>query len=573
MVKKQQWWISLVILCVLIPFCIFSQEVTVTAEIEKKGIPGKPLQGTITVTHERSTPVDEKSFILGSDNLEVEFVKEEKVSPASNLVNSVYHFNLKPKDPGLHELPEVIVTVGKRRYRSTSSTYEVDKDPTKPAAPTAKSGKSGTIPIHLGLEEIVEGETTLYPGQQVIVGYRFTYNFSVDLSKEELPLIKGEGLLKVGAKDTNQSKEGDINTFEVKQVLQAVKPGEYVFKPGSIEGRAYRVTRFGQKEIAPDDSRAESKGVTIHVLSFPEKGKPPSFSGAIGTDLEFKVTMLSSDKISVGDKISLLIEISGNGELHSLPMPEVCCQPGFSGFFKLSDLPPVEELISSKKTFKVEMRPLNESIKEIPSLEFSYFNPREKSYTTLKSKPIPIEVTSLKREPTEEPKQILEEKQAKPEAKAIEEETVKPELIEIEGNYLLNSSNLENLTLGTWKVLFIIPFGIAFLLLQLNMKKFMKTKQIEPVTKKSEDIFREAMEHDPESSAFFNLIQQAFLLRLVERGDIPSANISPDYLPIENEPGKVRTLMREIEEKRFAAVGGEFDEAFIRKIKHLFNAL
>jgi hypothetical protein len=123
-------------------------------------------------------------------------------------------------------------------------------------------------------------------------------------------------------------------------------------------------------------------------------------------------------------------------------------------------------------------------------------------------------------------------------------------------------------------VLLIVPFGIALIFLQWHIKNFLERQSKKVFVKTSEDLFREAMQQPPGTPEFFNLIQKAFLLRLVERGDIPSANISPDYLPVEYAPGKVRALMREIEEMRFARVGGAaFNEEFAAKIRRLFNEI
>jgi len=576
MVKKH--WIILAILYAFVPLFLFSQEVRVTAEIEKNGVVGMPLEGTITITHDKNATVDIDSFRMENKGLEVEFLKEVELSATSDVVISLYNFSLEPQKQGLHVLPEITVTVGNRKYRSVSTTFVVEDQKATPTRPPPRGAprqatRTARTTIILELYNIIEGDTTLYPGQQIVVGYHFIYNFSVDLSKEDLPLLQAEGFNKIGGKDTKEYKEDNLNNLEARQIIEAVKPGEYHFPGGVIEGRAFEVGRHGQKSVAPDDSRAESQPITIHVVPFPGQDKPPSFNGAIGTDLVFDVTLLSHDEVTVGDKIILLIKISGNGEMSTMPMPEVCCQPGFSGFFRLSDLPPVEEVVGPTKTFKVEMRPLSASIAEIPSLEFSYFNPKTKSYSSLKSSPIPLKVNPLQGQPTEEQKRVLFEEKEETTEEKVADEVIHPDSIEIEGNYRLTDYSLGNKTFGTWWVLLVIPFGIGFIFLQLHMKNFIKQQQQKVKTKRSEDYFKEAMQQKPGTPPFFNLIQKAFLLRLVERGDIPSDDISPDYLPSEYAPGQVKALMREIEEKRFAGVGGEFGEDFIVKIRKLFNQI
>jgi len=349
-------------------FALYSQDVVVSAEIESKGVVGMPIKGSVTVTHDKEKKVDINSFRLGDDPLDVEFVKEVQISPGSPIVVSIYHFTLEPKTEGLHQLREISVSVGGEVYRSFSLTYEVESG--VPAPTPRRTDKE----IILNLENLIEGETVLYPGQRLKVGYRFSFNYGIDLTSESIPLLEAEGFTKVGGKDKKEYTKGGLNYLDVYQVIESVEPGEYTFPAGSIKGRAYIVDRLGQKTYAKSESYSETKPLTITVLPFPKEGQPPSFNGAIGESLNFSFTLLSSNEVTVGDKMELLIKISGIGELANMPMPEVCCQPGFSGFFRLSDLPPIEDLQGATKTFKVEMRPLNANIKQIPTLEFSYFN-------------------------------------------------------------------------------------------------------------------------------------------------------------------------------------------------------
>ena len=185
--------------------------------------------------------------------------------------------------------------------------------------------------------------------------------------------------------------------------MEAVKPGSYKFDRANIQGYVYRNDPFGGHIYLQPMLSAETPPMTITVLPFPEKGKPASFNGAIGPFSNFSAALLSSSSISVGDKIVLKIEISGQGQAANAPLPDLCCQPGFSGVFQLSDLPPVEKVSGNKKTFTVEMRPLIADIKSLPPIEFSYFIPASKTYGVLHSQAIPIAVKSLSIPPKEAP--------------------------------------------------------------------------------------------------------------------------------------------------------------------------
>ncbi|WP_206973100.1 hypothetical protein, partial [Vibrio parahaemolyticus] len=80
--------------------------------------------------------------------------------------------------------------------------------------------------------------------------------------------------------------------------------------------------------------------------------------------------------------------------MNSISLPNIRRQPGFDGFFQMSDLPAVGVLTDQgdAKRFLVMMRPLTEAITQIPGVEFSFFNPENETYSTLQSPPIPIKV-------------------------------------------------------------------------------------------------------------------------------------------------------------------------------------
>ncbi len=574
MVKNN--FLTALIICCLFPFIAFSQDVTVTAQIEGENIADKPLQGTITITHRKEDKIDPKSFVFEGKPLNPSFQKDVVLSPNSPLIISIYQFQIPGEKKGAHFLPEIKVKVGSQVYASTSTTYEVEgssvinvnnvnnasnvNNVSNPNPPSESLGK-----VVLGLEPFIDGNNTIYPHQRIKVGYRYIYNYNFTLTKEEIPLLVADGFRKIGDKDFKETTRDGITTLEVSLVIEALKPGVYSFGPSVIQGKAYIEDESGRKQYSQSEYSAQAPVVTIKVDPFPERNKPASFQGAIG-DFTMDLTLLSPAEVTVGDKMQLQITISGTGEIENVPMPEVCCQPGFSGFFKLSDLPPTEKVEDSKKMFVVELRPLSDSIHEIPPLEFSFFNPATITYSTVKSKPIPIKVIPLKGEPP------AEEPQSPPAAKA-EQAPAKPGAIEVEGNYQLTSTDLSNMSFGTWWVLLVLPFGALILFLQLNFKKQLEIQKTIVKTKDSRQLFDEALQANRGSPEFFNGLLNAFILRLYERGDIDRRMINPDELPKEGLPGEVRAFLAEIEEIRFAGKTGQPMDDIVKKARLLFSKL
>jgi hypothetical protein len=543
-----------VVIALFFAFAVFSlqaQEVKVSGEIDQeKAYENHPLKGTITITHDENLKVDTRSFLLEGSPLSVELIREVKISPNNPLIISIYRFEIPGQPKGLHVLPEISVSVGGKVYRSPASTYTVEGIMPRRGGPTTPAQPS--IEATLRLEALVEGKMPLYPGQRVRLVYRYYYTGDIGLTEEELPLLDAKGFLKIGEKEIKDYSEGEKSVREISQEVEAVTPGEFSFGPSIIEGYGYQEDAFGKRTYSTAKLRSEASPVTVIVRPFPNEGKPASFNGAVGK-FTFKVALLTPHEMKVGDDISLAVDIGGKNILE-VPLPEICCQPGFSGFFQPSDLPPIGKIQDGVKRFVVQLKPLSDAIKEIPSIEFSSFDPESSKYIVLHSEPIPITVHPSKIPRIED----LDKQQRPASAPTKKEKTAisqKPEAIEIEGNFLLQPEDLHNKIFGNWWALAIIPAGIALLIYQKNMQKDLRRKRSEVKPKSSADLFEEAFRQHPGSSSFYNLLNQAFKLKLVEIGEIASPDVAAENLPQTGLSKEVRAFLCGIEEKRFTGQG------------------
>lgn len=562
------------ILLILVPVFARSSEVQVSSQADQINIYEKqPIKGMITVTHDENIKIDDSSFVMENKPLKVNFVQKTKISPDNPLTITIYRFEIPEKPKGLYVLPEVSVKVGGKVYRSYPSSYEVRAEkpgesptpspaPSQPAANVFQELKNApTIEGSLKLEAIVEGKNPLYPGETLRFIYRFYFSGNIELTREELPLLDAEGFIKIGDKEFKDYTKDHLSVNEIVQFVEAEKPGSFTFGPSIAEGLSNGKTPL----------RSESPAITVTVKSFPEADKPKSFNGAVGK-FTFNVSLKSAEEVNVGDEMTLLATVSGTGNFRTVTVPELCCQPGFSGFFRLSDLPPTNEVRGDAKHFTINLQPLSDSLKEIPSVEFSYFNPAEEKYVVLRSKPIPIVVKPSKPLPVDN----LDETKKAP-LKQLEESSepvpVKPEAIEIQSNFKLESGDLYNKTFGTWFSMLIVPLGIALLIYQKTMRDALikKQKEVKPVT--STELFQKAFQENTATPLFFDSLNKALKLGLVEAKIIPVAAIPTENLPKTGLSGEVRTFLLSIEERRFTGQGN-ISPAFLRdSAQNLFEKI
>jgi len=136
--------------------------------------------------------------------------------------------------------------------------------------------------------------------------------------------------------------------------------------------------------------KIEAKAQNITVKPLPTEGRPDNFNGAVG---QFSMTAKASPlEVTVGDPVTINIELSGLGTIESLSLPKLELL-GFKSY---------EPSISSKRTdplgltgikaFEQVIIPENETIKEIPKIEITYFDPKTESYKILSQGPFPLKV-------------------------------------------------------------------------------------------------------------------------------------------------------------------------------------
>ena len=132
-----------------------------------------------------------------------------------------------------------------------------------------------------------------------------------------------------------------------------------------------------------------SDTITLNVLELPEEGKPKDFSGAVG-NYDFEVSA-SPGEVKVGDPVTLRMNIKGRGNLKAVEFPQIESENGFK-IYK----PSIKEDAGGKSLEQVIL-PLNDQVKEVPLLEFSFFDPQLKKYRNLTQGPLPLSVKPLEK--------------------------------------------------------------------------------------------------------------------------------------------------------------------------------
>ena len=135
--------------------------------------------------------------------------------------------------------------------------------------------------------------------------------------------------------------------------------------------------------------RISTPALQVTVRDLPA-GAPASFSGGVG---DFKITAkLSRENLKSNEAGSLLVTLSGNGNLSMLEAPKVNFPPDFEVYDLKSTDKTSASGTSGSKTFEFPFIPRSHGEFVIPSIEYTYYDNAHGKYVTTSTGDIPVSV-------------------------------------------------------------------------------------------------------------------------------------------------------------------------------------
>jgi hypothetical protein len=302
-----------------------------------------------------------------------------------------YTYIIQPKRKGEFSIASASIKIGGKFIKSKPvkiivlDAVEIPKNPNDPNYIAQQN-------IHL-VAEISKSKP--YVGEGIYVEYRLyvSENVSVyDTSVTEAPKYNGfwNQNIKINGFPVKMGKYNGENYRYIvlqKALLIPTKTGKLSIDPmkmdiviGVPSGRAdffgNAITKNVRREFA-------STKKIIRPKSLPLEGKPANFTGAVG-DFNFDVS-LSKDILKANETSKVQVKVYGKGNLKLFELPTVTTpaelemyQPERKERVRIS-----ASGISGAVTDTYTVVPLYKGKYKIPSVLFSYFNPKEKKYQTI----------------------------------------------------------------------------------------------------------------------------------------------------------------------------------------------
>jgi hypothetical protein len=225
----------------------------------------------------------------------------------------------------------------------------------------------------------------------------FQFLESQDPGETDVKVTTAAGVLDLKGDAREDERDGE-NVLEVtvRRTAIPLRPGTLEVPATTLdveEGVRFRRDLFGGRQATRVRRwRASDRARSLVVKRIPAAQTPASFAGAVGSGFALNVTA-DRTVVQVGEPITLTFELRGDGNLATASLPPLDAEgllPASRFHVPEGELTGVVE--RGVKRFTAVVRVLDESVREIPALEYAWFDPATEQFQTAQSRPIALSV-------------------------------------------------------------------------------------------------------------------------------------------------------------------------------------
>ncbi|UCC80135.1 MAG: protein BatD [Candidatus Zixiibacteriota bacterium] len=396
-------YISIIIFIFLSAVSAFG--LSVSSSVDRNVVElGDPITLSITVTGERGSTPD--PILPDLSNFEVySSGKNTSISIVNGRFSSTLEMSyvLVPKKMGILTIGPVRVKEKNEIISSNPIRIEVKQPGKIGQSPGQKRDtESVTTPNrteNFFIEQVVDKRRP-YVGEQVTLTFRF-YQAENLWEQPTLEWPEFNGFTVEDLPPNNRYfrviNKKRYRVTEIRRALFPITAGDAIIDsprltiredifdtfmdPFNMFGRGRRRARPSGPEILTADR------IKLTVRSLPVQGKPGNFAGAVG---QYKIrAIVDKDSVGVDEPITMKVILSGSGNIKSLPAVSFPEMPDFriyeSG--KTESINNSGGIVSGSMTFEQAVIPVTSGNFRIPSIEFSFFNPKTRKYQTVRTDP------------------------------------------------------------------------------------------------------------------------------------------------------------------------------------------
>ncbi len=305
-------------------------------------------------------------------------------------------YRLVPKRAGSFTIGSVEVEFGADVYSTEPIEIEIVEGEA-PGAPSQPQERPSSGVESAGRDVFITAsvdQERAYVGEQVTLSFKFYRAVELwEQPRYQAPELTGFWVVDIPDHEEYYEVVDGIRyaVIEIKTGLFGTSVGAATVGSASLSyrERTAPVTFFSRGGPVRTLS---TEPIEIEVVRLPSEGRPAKFGGAVG-DYNFTAT-LESDRIDQWKPVTLKISVAGNGNVRTIPDPELPDLPEFRIYESgtSTDTSTRNGVVSGRKTYEYVLVPQTAGPKTIPSIRLSFFDPRRETYRTVASPDLSLSV-------------------------------------------------------------------------------------------------------------------------------------------------------------------------------------
>ena len=503
------------------------------------------------------------------------------VSITNGKINKIETYSitylLSPNKSGKLTISPATASYNGKDYKSNSIEITVGTSKQNNSSTNRKPTKNTNLFAKINLSK-----KNTYMGENILVTYKIYTRYNrLQIIDLDYPMTNGfwNEEIKTPGNGWPQKQEV-INGLPYivltlkKEIISPQKTGELTIPP--IETKVLINQDFFNRGT---EKTIRSNSVKINVKPFPN-GAPENFNDQIGKNYKLNVKY-SVNELKVDEPLDVTIEISGNGNLKQLQLPEIVYPSDFEVFPSENKelIKITTKGVSGKKILQQLLIPRHHGDFTIPEIEFTYFDLSTKNYKTLKkpAKTIKVQKSDGGNSTISSVRQNNQE----------EVVLINNNIRHIESNSKL-SLNEQPLfgTYSYWLLLASPALIFSLLFLYVNYRKQNSNPELiarKKAGKQLEKRFEvaEKVLNENKTDEFYQELYSAWLNYLSLKFKIPISNLNKESLinafkeskVPENIIKKINQILEECESAKYAPLSNEDSNKTLKESKSIINEI
>ncbi|ETN94686.1 BatD family protein [Zhouia amylolytica] len=377
--------------------------------------------------------------------------------------SKTYSYILAPKKKGTFTIKQAVIEIDSQTYKTVPITIQVTAAVDNPNAPKGADDIADEN-LHL-VAEISNPNPYLNEAVSILYKLYVSPKISVsDFRPIDNPTYNNfwsQNMEIKRWKVENGTYKGKAYRYVIlkKVVVYPQKTGALEIEPLTLDVTVDVPTNkqdiFGGRVYKQAHKTIAAGSRTIRVKPLPDNGKPEGFTGAVGS-FDFNVVPSKTD-LKAGESLEAMIEVSGKGNLKLFDLPKLKLPSSVEVYepeFK-SNVSTNISGMQGKITDDYTIVPQYKGKFQIPTISFSYFDPKLERYKTLTS---PEHIINVYEGPTSDDDVITENNQ--PEKQVVNSVDSSFKFLKLTPNL----QPIENQTFFGSKAFYILFFGPLLLI-------------------------------------------------------------------------------------------------------------